>query len=110
MEGLSRGGIYTVHGYYLGRGWELHTVVEKSFSKRGEGGGCKAGMEALVAQAKYGDIMPIIVRVEKFKDSQNKACLSSLLCHLMCPGYFGSDFLIFFWLSQLHNLSSTASN
>ena len=47
--------------------------------------------------AKYGDIMPIMIRVvvEKFKNSQNKPCLPSLLCHLMCPGYCGSDFLIF---------------
>ena len=33
--------------------------------------------------------------MEKFKNLQNKACLPSLLCFLMCPGYFGGDFLTF---------------
>ena len=36
--------------------------------------------------------MPVM---EKFKNLQNKACLPSLLCFLMCPGYFGGDFLTF---------------
>ena len=35
------------------------------------------------------------LRVEKFKNLQNNAWLSSLLCYLMCPGLFGGDFLIF---------------
>ena len=30
--------------------------------------------------------MPVMVRVEKFKNLQNKACLPSLLCYLLCPG------------------------
>ena len=39
------------------------------------------------------ELMPVMVRVEKFKNLQNKACLPSLLCYLLCPGYFGGDFL-----------------
>ena len=39
--------------------------------------------------------MSVMVRVEKFKNLQNKACLPSFLCYLLCPGYFGSDFLAF---------------
>ena len=35
--------------------------------------------------------MSVMVRVEKFKNLQNKACLPSLLCYLMCPGYFGGE-------------------
>ena len=35
------------------------------------------------------ELMPVMVRVEKFKNLQNKACLPSLLCYLLCPGYFG---------------------
>ena len=36
--------MYSVHGYYLGRGWELYTVVEKSFSKRGREGDYPQGL------------------------------------------------------------------
>ena len=39
--------------------------------------------------------MTVMVRVEKFKNLQDKACLPSLLCYLMCPGYFGGDFFFF---------------
>ena len=44
-----------------------------------------------------GDIMAVIVTVEKFKNLQNKACLPSLRCLLMCVlgHYFGGDFLPF---------------
>ena len=41
------------------------------------------------------ELMPVMVRVEKFKNLQNKACLPPFLCYLLCPGYFGGDFLIF---------------
>ena len=51
-------------------------------------------LKTQVTQAKYVDIMPIMIRVEKL---QNKACLPSLLCRLMCPGYFGSDFFFLLW-------------
>ena len=37
--------------------------------------------------------MSVMVRVEKFKNLQNKACLPSLRCYLLCPGYFGGDSL-----------------
>ena len=36
-----------------------------------------------------------MVRIEKWKNSQNQACLLSLLCHLVCLGYFGGNFLTF---------------
>ena len=39
--------------------------------------------------------MSVMVRVEKFKNLQNKACLPSLRCYLLCPGYFGGDSLFF---------------
>ena len=39
--------------------------------------------------------MSVMVRVEKFKNLQNKACLPSLLCYLICPGYFAGVFLHF---------------
>ena len=46
--------------------------------------------------------MPVMVRVEKFKNLQNKACLPSLLCYLLCPGYFGGDFLTFsLWMPEM---------
>ena len=32
--------------------------------------------------------MPVMVRVEKIKNLQNKACLPPFLCYLLCPGYF----------------------
>ena len=38
------------------------------------------------------ELMSVVLRVEKFKNLQNKACLPSL-CYLMHPGYFGGDFL-----------------
>ena len=41
------------------------------------------------------ELMPVMVRVEKFKDLQNKACLPPFLCYLLCPGYFGCKFLNF---------------
>ena len=46
--------------------------------------------------------MPVMVRVEKFKNLQNKACLPSLLCYLLCPGYFGGDFLTFSLWDTVH--------
>ena len=42
--------------------------------------------------------MPVMVRVKKFKNFHNKACLPSLLSDLMSHGYFGGDFLILFAL------------
>ena len=38
-----------------------------------------------------------VLRVKKIKNLPSKACLHvpSLLCYLMCPGYFGGDFRIF---------------
>ena len=39
--------------------------------------------------------MSVMVRVEKFKNLQNKACLPSLRCYLLYPGYFGGDSLNF---------------
>ena len=46
--------------------------------------------------------MPVIVRVEKFKNLQNKACLPPFLCYLLCPGYFGGDFLNFSLWDTVH--------
>ena len=37
--------------------------------------------------------MAVMVRVETFKNLQSKACLPSLFCYLVCPQYFGGDFL-----------------
>ena len=47
--------------------------------------------ESLMLQEFEWELMPVMVRVEKFKNLQNKACLPSLLCYLLCPGYFGGD-------------------
>ena len=42
--------------------------------------------ESLMLQEFGWELMPVMVRVEKFKNLQNKACLPSLLCYLLCPG------------------------
>ena len=52
------------------------------------------GVWGLVSEFEW-EFMSVMVRVEKFKILQNKACLPSLRCYLLCPGYFGGDSLFF---------------
>ena len=49
--------------------------------------------------------MPVMVRVEIFKNLQTKACLPSLLCYLLCPGYFGGSLLTFSLWDTVHQKS-----
>ena len=54
--------------------------------------------------------MPVMVRVKKFKNFHNKACLPSLLSDLMSHGYFGGDFLILFALGFCNIFFSGGQN
>ena len=54
--------------------------------------------------------MPIMVRVDKCKNLQNIFCLPSLLCHLMCPWFFGGDFLIFSLWNSVHSKKINEKN
>ena len=41
------------------------------------------------------------INARKIQEFEDKAGLPSLLCYLMCTGYFGGDFLIFFRFGTL---------